>query len=58
MFQPNSLKLTKSGQDVAEINKELKVLGPKLVNLHSVDVYNTQPLPLGTREAPKSTGFG
>lgn len=53
MFEPKSLKLSKSGQDVAEINKVLKVMGPELVNLRSVDVYHTPPLPLGTSEAPK-----
>ena len=53
LFEPKSTELTPWGQDVAAINHELKRVGPELAGLRSLDVYHTQPLPLGTREAPK-----
>ncbi|MGC9318244.1 MAG: LamG domain-containing protein [Armatimonadota bacterium] len=40
------------GQDVAAINAELQNLGPKLVELESVRVYHTPPLPADTQPIP------
>jgi len=45
-------KLTQSGEDVAAINMELRQLGPILVQLQSMDVFHTLPLPSDTRELP------
>jgi hypothetical protein len=39
-------------QDAARINAELKVLGPELVQLQSVDVFHTPPLPAQARPLP------
>ena len=39
-------------QDAAKINAELKVLGPTLMQLRSVDVFHTAPLPPQTRALP------
>lgn len=39
-------------RDVQRINAELKLLGPELVNLHSVDVFHTGPLSRDTRPIP------
>jgi len=47
-----TLELTQAGKDVAAINVELKLLGPILVQLHSVDVFHTPSLPSDTRELP------
>jgi len=40
-------------QDAATINAELKILGPELMQLRSVDVFHTPPLPDQTRPIPK-----
>lgn len=53
LFEPGSVNLTKTGNDVAALNQELKKIGPILVKLRSLDVYHTRPLPRGTRETPK-----
>lgn len=45
-------KLTRSGQDVALINRELQVLGPTLLKLKSQAVYHTAPLPPHTAAVP------
>ncbi len=52
LFENGTTNLSKSGRDIAQLNKEMKALGPVLVNLRSTDVFNTAPLPKGTREAP------
>ncbi len=52
MFNKGTNELNECGKDVAAINAELKKLGPILIKLRSVNVYNTKPLPRGTREAP------
>jgi len=39
-------------QDAATINAELKVLGPELTQLRSVDIFHTPPLPAQTRPIP------
>ncbi|MEW6750438.1 MAG: hypothetical protein AB1505_05605 [Candidatus Latescibacterota bacterium] len=51
-FEPDSLRLTPSGRDIAALNAELRRLGPVLAGLRSVGVYHTPPLARGTREAP------
>lgn len=53
MYRKESLELSKSGEDVKALNLELEKIGQVLVNLRSTDVFNTPPLPKGTREAPK-----
>lgn len=53
LFEPESVELAPWGKDVAALNLELKRVGPVLAPLHSLDVYHTPPLALGTREAPK-----
>ncbi|MBT6150294.1 MAG: hypothetical protein HOH74_32940 [Gemmatimonadetes bacterium] len=53
MYEKDSLRLSKAGEDVKALNLELTKIGAMLVNLRSTDVYNTMPLPKGTREAPK-----
>ncbi len=45
-------QITPQGQDIAKINAELKVMGPTLIRLQSVDVYHTPPLPSATRQVP------
>ena len=45
-------QLYPAGEDVAEVNGELKNLGPWLVQLESVNVYHTAPLPSSTRQVP------
>lgn len=52
LFENGTTNLSKSGRDIAQLNKEMKAIGPVLVNLRSTDVFNTAPLPKGTREAP------
>jgi len=47
-------KLTQSGRDVAQINHELKALGPTLLTLKSQAVYHTAPLPPHTAAVPES----
>ncbi|MFC1509670.1 hypothetical protein ACFL60_08325, partial [Candidatus Omnitrophota bacterium] len=53
LFVTGSSGLEACGTDVAAINSELKRLGPILVDLQSVDVFHTRPLPRNTREAPQ-----
>ena len=53
MFKPGTSELNECGRDVAAINAELKVLGPVLIGLHSVDVFHTEPLPRDTRAVPE-----
>jgi hypothetical protein len=57
LFERGTPNLSTCGRDVAAINEELKKLGPVLVGLRSVDVFNTPPLPRGTREAPPDHWF-
>jgi hypothetical protein len=52
MFKPDTSELNECGRDVAVINKELKILGPALMKLHSVDVFHTEPLPRDTKAIP------
>jgi hypothetical protein len=53
IFEPKSAALTRSGQDVAALNRELKGLGPVLSSLQSIDVFHTPPLAAATRTAPR-----
>ncbi|MBN1291548.1 MAG: hypothetical protein JXB48_06880, partial [Candidatus Latescibacteria bacterium] len=53
IFKKGTVELTRSGQDIVQLNAEMKCLGPTLMRLRSVDVYHTEPLPLGTRSTPK-----
>lgn len=53
MYEKDSMTLSRYGEDVKALNFELATLGKVLVNLRSTDVFNTAPLPRGTREAPK-----
>jgi hypothetical protein len=53
LFEPGTTKLAPWGEDVAAINREVAHLGPELARLRSIDVFQTPPLPRGTREAPK-----
>jgi len=53
VFEKGTSKLSKCGEDVAAINNELKVLGPVLMKLHSVDVFHTEPLPRDTKAIPE-----
>ena len=51
MFKPGTAELGECGQHVAKLNGELQKLGPVLVQLRSVDVFHTQPLPRRTHES-------
>jgi hypothetical protein len=53
MFKPNTTELNECGNDVVAINADLKALGPILMKLHSVDVFQTEPLPRDTRAVPE-----
>ncbi len=53
LFEPGTTKLAPWGEDVAAINHEIAHLGNELARLRTVDVFQTPPLPRGTREAPK-----
>jgi len=53
IFKPGTYELAKNGKDIALLNAELKIIGPELINFRSADVFNTPPLPAGTREAYK-----
>jgi hypothetical protein len=53
LFEPNTTKLAPWGEDVAAINREVAHIGRALAPLTSIDVYQTPPLPRGTREAGK-----
>ncbi|MEN9362238.1 MAG: hypothetical protein RL095_3773 [Verrucomicrobiota bacterium] len=44
VFDKNGRR-TRSGNDVAAINRELQILGPVLMNLRCEKVYHTQPVP-------------
>ena len=52
MFKQGTSDLNECGRDVAAINGELKVLGPVLMKLHSVDVFHSEPLPRDTKAVP------
>ena len=52
-FEPETLLPTPAGRDVIRLNEELRILGPVLIGLQSVDVFHTPPLPRGTRESPR-----
>lgn len=52
MFRHGTSELTEWGRDVAAINAELKVLGPVLMKLRSVEVFHTEPLPRDTKAIP------
>ena len=51
LFQPGTAELNECGRDVAQLNSELQKLGPTLMQLRSLDVFNTQPLPRRTCES-------
>jgi hypothetical protein len=53
LFEPGTTKLAPWGEDVAAVNHEIAHLGTELARLRTVDVFQTPPLPRGTREAPK-----
>ncbi|HOX40492.1 MAG TPA: sialidase family protein [Candidatus Brocadiia bacterium] len=48
--------LTRSGEDVKAINADLRVLGPTLVQLSSVGVFHTEPLPQLSVPVPERLG--
>lgn len=52
MYEGNSSKLNQCGKDVVAINTELKLLGPILIKLRSVDVFHTPPFSCSTQKAP------
>ena len=52
MFEHGTAELNECGRDVAAINADLVNLGAILFLLRSVAVFNTPPVPRGTREAP------
>jgi hypothetical protein len=43
---------TELALDAAEINRELRQIGPILLNMQSRAVYHSKPLPIGTRAIP------
>lgn len=47
------VRLSTMGQDIAKINLELSSIGSQLINLKSVDVFHSTPLPEGTRTIPE-----
>lgn len=53
IFERGTSKLNQCGKDVAAINAELKILGPVLMKLHSIDVFHTEPLPRDARSVPE-----
>jgi hypothetical protein len=53
LFEPDGASLNDCGKDVAAINADLKMLGPILMKLKSIDVFHTAPLPRDTREVPE-----
>ncbi len=50
LFDPGTSELNETGRQVAAINSEIETLGPVLVNLRSIGVFHTQPVPRGSRE--------
>ena len=40
---------------VASVNNEISVLGPELIQLNSLTVYHTSPLPIGTLSIPDNS---
>ena len=50
-FRPGSAELSECGQHVAKLNAELQKLGGILIQLRSVDVFHTKPLPRRTCES-------
>jgi len=53
LFEFGTSRLRACGKDVVALNKELQQLGPTLINLESVEVFHTPPLPVGTRLLPQ-----
>ncbi len=53
MFEPGTAELNDCGRDIANINRDLSVIGKELVRLTPVDVHHTAPLPRGVREVPE-----
>ena len=51
LFKPGSTDLNECGRQVAKINSELAMLGPTLIQLRSIDVFHTTPLPRRTSES-------
>ncbi|MFC1608532.1 hypothetical protein ACFL47_11240, partial [Candidatus Latescibacterota bacterium] len=52
LYTKGTSELNECGEHVASLNRELHRLGPVLMELRSVNVFHTQPLPKMTREAP------
>jgi hypothetical protein len=48
-------KQTPLALDVAEINSELKTIGPEMMKLHSIAVYQTAPVPTGGVAIPDNS---
>ncbi len=53
LFEPGTSGLRACGRDVVTLNAELQALGPILIDLKSVDVFHTPPLPEATRQLPE-----
>jgi len=51
LLKPGTTELSECGQQVEQLNSELKRLGPTLIKLHSIDVFHTKPLPRRTSES-------
>ena len=51
IFKPGTTELNECGQQIAKLNGALQKLGPILLNLRSVDVFHTKPLPRRTHES-------
>ena len=51
LFKPGTAELNECGQQVARLNAELEKLGPTLLQLRSLDVFHTKPLPRRTSES-------
>ena len=50
LFDQKTGELNETGRQVAAINAELQKLGPVLINLTSIGVFHTAPVPKGSRE--------
>ncbi len=51
LFDHETGEYNETGRQVAEINSDLKQIGPILFGLESIDVFHSVPAPKGSREA-------
>ncbi len=49
LFDPETGEYNETGRQVAEINSEMKHIGPILFDLESIDVFHSVPAPRGSR---------